>query len=339
MHEGQHVFLLLVAEVEFTRRAGEDKRVEIVEVLPVGADFALGDELGVGADVSVPEAGIVTQLPDRAHGIRHRIVLEAFRLADDEDALFIRRRRGFRFTGRPLIQAEREKCRGREQGDALEVHTVLSGSWGKRIRRARRKLRGIVCQFRGMGVAAALLAALLFLPAEDYVAEGVKALDANQPAQAEPLFRKAIEADPKDYAAHFNLAFALIQQHKDTEAIAELRKTLELKPGLYEANLNLGILLLRNRQPVDAAVVLKEAAAAKPKEFRPNLYLGDALLGSGDAAGAAAAYQAAVDADAKSAPAQAGLAEALLRQGKPEDAAVHFRAAAAIDAKYRDRLL
>lgn len=190
-----------------------------------------------------------------------------------------------------------------------------------------------------MGVAAAILAALLFLPAEDYVAEGLKALDANQPAAAEPLFRKAIEADPKDYAAHFNLAFALIQQHKDTEAIAELRKTLELKPGLYEANLNLGTLLLRNRQPADAALVLKEAVGAKPKEFRPNLYLGDALLSSGDAAGAAAAYQAAADADGKSAPAQAGLAEALLRQTKLEDAASHFRTAASLDAKYRDRLL
>jgi Flp pilus assembly protein TadD len=190
-----------------------------------------------------------------------------------------------------------------------------------------------------MGLAAVMLAALLFLPAEDYLAEGMKALDANQPAQAEPLFRKAVEANPKDYAAHFNLAFALIQQHKDTEAIAELRKTLELKPGLYEADLNLGTLLLRNKQPADAAVVLKEAVAARPKEFRPNLYLGDALLGSGDPAGAAAAYQTAVDADAKSAPAQVGLAEALMRQGKPEDAAPHFRAAAVLDPKYRDRLL
>jgi len=190
-----------------------------------------------------------------------------------------------------------------------------------------------------MGLAAVMLATLLFLPAEDYVAEGMKALDANQPAQAELLFRKAVEADPKDYAAHFNLAFALIQQQKDTEAITELRKTLELKPGLYEADLNLGTLLLRNKQPADAAVLLKEAVAAKPKEFRPNLYLGDALMGSGDAAGAAAAYQVAVDADAKSAPAQVGLAEALMRLGKPEDAAPHFRAAAALDAKYRDRLL
>ncbi|HWD98660.1 MAG TPA: tetratricopeptide repeat protein, partial [Bryobacteraceae bacterium] len=72
---------------------------------------------------------------------------------------------------------------------------------------------------------ALIFAAAIFAGAahgEDYLAEGLKALDANQPAQAEPLFRKAIEADPKDYSAHFNLAFALTEQHKDEEAIAEL---------------------------------------------------------------------------------------------------------------------
>lgn len=184
-----------------------------------------------------------------------------------------------------------------------------------------------------------LVALLLFAAPDDYLAEGAKALDANKPAEAEPLFRKAIEADPKDYAAHFNLAFALSAQHKDPEAIAELRKTLELKPGLYEADLNLGILLLRNKQPAEAAEVLKQAAAAKPKEFRPNEYYGDALLGAGDAAGAEAAYRAALDANPKSAEAQTGLARALDKEGKLDEAAGHFRAAAAADPKYRMALL
>ncbi len=173
---------------------------------------------------------------------------------------------------------------------------------------------------------------------DDWLAAGLKALDANQPAEAEPLFRKAIEADPKDYSAHFNLAFALSEQHKDAEAIAELRKTLELKPGLYEADLNLGILLLRNRKPDQAAPVLKEAIAAKPKEFRPNEYYGDALLGSGDAAGAENAYQAALAANPQSAEAQLGLGRALLKQGRLDDAAARYRTAAA-DPKYHRALL
>ncbi|HVW84214.1 MAG TPA: tetratricopeptide repeat protein, partial [Bryobacteraceae bacterium] len=75
-----------------------------------------------------------------------------------------------------------------------------------------------------------LVAFLLAAPADDYLADAQKALDANQPAAAEPLLRKAIEADPASYAAHFNLALSLSLQHKDPEAVSEYRKTLELKP-------------------------------------------------------------------------------------------------------------
>ena len=103
-----------------------------------------------------------------------------------------------------------------------------------------------------MPVCGVLLMLLLFAPPEDNLADALKALDAHQPAVAEPLLRKAIAADPNDYAAHFNLALALSLQQKDAEAIPELRKTLELKPGLYEADLNLGILLLRNKMPAEA---------------------------------------------------------------------------------------
>jgi Tfp pilus assembly protein PilF len=178
-----------------------------------------------------------------------------------------------------------------------------------------------------MSCCGAYLFLLLFAPPVDYLADALKALDANQPAVAEPLLRKAVEGDPKDYAAHFNLALALSLQQKDAEAIPELRKTLELKPGLYEADLNLGILLLRDKMPAEAIPVLKEAAEAKPGEARPNLYYAQALLDSGDAAGAEARYTAVVTADPKSNAAQLGLARALLKQGKLAEAADRFRAA------------
>jgi Tfp pilus assembly protein PilF len=178
-----------------------------------------------------------------------------------------------------------------------------------------------------MPVCGVLLILLLFAPPEDNLADALRALDAHQPAVAEPLLRKAIEADPKDYAAHFNLALALSLQQKDAEAIPELRKTLELKPGLYEADLNLGILLLRNKMPADALPVLKEATEAKPNEARPNLYYAQALLDSGNAAEAEVRFTAAVTADPKSSTAQLGLARALLKQGKLAEAADRFRAA------------
>src|ERR1700691_5231494 len=122
-----------------------------------------------------------------------------------------------------------------------------------------------------MALSCALAVLLLFSPQQDFLAEGLKALDANQPAAAEPLLRQAVQADANDFAAHFNLALALSLQQKDDEAIRELRRTLELKPGLYQADTNLGTLLLRNKRAAEALPVLKEAAGLRPMELGPNL--------------------------------------------------------------------
>jgi len=68
----------------------------------------------------------------------------------------------------------------------------------------------------------------------------MKALEEGKYEAAVQAFTKAIEADAKDYFAHFNLAMAYGLLRKDAEGIAEYRKTLELRPGLYEAELNAG---------------------------------------------------------------------------------------------------
>ncbi len=173
----------------------------------------------------------------------------------------------------------------------------------------------------------------------DYLAQGVKALDANQPAAAEPLFRKALEANPSDLQANFDLALVLGMEHKDADAVAAWRKTLELKPGLYEAELNLGILLTRDHQPGDALPLLKEAADAKPSEFRPRFYYGQALFDAGQFTESEAQFRAAIAADPKSAGANLGLARALLKQQKLQDSETAFRAAAALDPAYHNALL
>ncbi len=176
-----------------------------------------------------------------------------------------------------------------------------------------------------------LLAAVLVLAQQDFLAEARKALDANQPAVAEPLLRKAVAADATDVEAHFNLALALSLQRKDAEAVSELRKVLELKPGLYEADLNLGILLVRDKEPTAAIAPLKEAVEAKPKEFRPNLYLAQAMFDSGDSAGAEHQFAASLELDPKAAPALLGQARALFKLGKLAESAGKFRAAGAKD--------
>src|SRR6476646_2140952 len=127
----------------------------------------------------------------------------------------------------------------------------------------------------------AILATFLLLQqAPDLTADGLKALDDGKYDVAAGLFTKAVEADPKDYSAHFNLALAYSLLGKDAEGVGEYRKTLELKPGLYEAELNAGILLLRQKNPADALPLLTHAVEQKPDEFRPRFYLAEAQLQS-----------------------------------------------------------
>jgi tetratricopeptide (TPR) repeat protein len=185
----------------------------------------------------------------------------------------------------------------------------------------------------------AIAAALLFLQAADYSAEGMKALESAKYDAAVEAFNKAIQADPNDYAAHFNLALAYSLLHQDAQGVAEYRKTLALKPGLFEAQLNAGILLLRQKKPAEAEPLLEQAAGQKPQEFRPRFYLAEAQLQNGDPAKAELSYQTAVGLDPKSAAAQLGLARALTQQKKLDDAAPHFREAAKLDTAFNDALL
>jgi tetratricopeptide (TPR) repeat protein len=180
---------------------------------------------------------------------------------------------------------------------------------------------------------------LAFLQAQDPMADGMKALDANHYDAAVTAFKQAVEKDPNDYAAHFHLALSYSLLKNDSDAALEYRKTLELKPGLYEAQLNLGIVLVRNQQYADAVAPLTDAAQQKPKEFRPVYYQGEALLGAGEFDQAATVLESASALGPKSAAAQLAWARALTGGKKLSDAAPHFQKAAELDPKYRDALL
>jgi len=122
-----------------------------------------------------------------------------------------------------------------------------------------------------------LLLALL-AQSTNYLAEGNQALDAKQYDRAIELFSKAAAADPKDYAAEFQLALTYSLLGKDPDAISHYRAALVLQPALYEAELNLGLSLLRTKDAAAAIPHLKAAVDRKPQEFRPAYYLAQALL-------------------------------------------------------------
>lgn len=182
------------------------------------------------------------------------------------------------------------------------------------------------------------LLALLLLQT-DFSAEGMKALEANNLDAAAAAFTKAIEQDPNDIGAHFNLALTYSIARQDAKAIPEYQKTLELKPGLYQAELNLGILLMRSPKPAEAIPHLEAAVAQKPKELQPNFNLASAYLEAGLMAQAEKAYMAVLEIKADNPLAELGLGRALLAQNRLEDAAVHIKKAGELDPKYREALL
>ena len=103
--------------------------------------------------------------------------------------------------------------------------------------------------------------------------DGNKALDAKQYDRALELFRQAAAADPKDYAAHFQLALAYSLLGRDGDAIPQYQTALELHPAMYEAELNLGLSLMRTNHPAEAVEQFRAAAEQRPTEFRPALAL------------------------------------------------------------------
>lgn len=183
------------------------------------------------------------------------------------------------------------------------------------------------------------LAALFFLLQADPTGDGMKALEEGKYPAAVEAFTRAIQADAKDYFAHFNLAMAYTLMDRDAEAVAEYRRTLEIKPGLYEAELNGAIVLMRQKNPAEALPWLEDAARQRPAEFRPRNYLAEAQLQTGDYSKAEESYRAALALDAANPGAQIGMAQVLVQQGRPGEADPYFRQAAKLEPKYRGYLL
>lgn len=175
------------------------------------------------------------------------------------------------------------------------------------------------------------LIAFLAVPPPNELEQAVKALEAEDYAQAAPLLEKALAADAENVEVRFNLAFAYSQLEQDDKAIEHYAKLLEQKPDLPQARMNLGMLLLRQDRPAEAAPYLETLAQTRPDDFRAQFYYAHALEGAGKAEQAIAPYQRAVDLDRGSADAALGLGRSLARAGRFDEAEPHYRQAARID--------
>jgi len=179
----------------------------------------------------------------------------------------------------------------------------------------------------------ALLAVLLAAPApaQQELEEAAAAIESEDWTRAAALLEKALQNDPEDFRARFNLAFAYTQLGQDDRAIEHYSEVVGQQPDLAGARANLTILLLRNERLAEAVPHLKVLSEERPGEFDVHYNLGRALAATGQAQEAAAAFQKALEINSASAEAHVSLGRALVSLERFNEAAEHYRQAAEID--------
>jgi len=150
-------------------------------------------------------------------------------------------------------------------------------------------------------------------------------------ARAEPLYRRALDAQPSAANIRVNLGRLLEAQGRLREAIAEYRRAASDDPTLAPAHYNLGTALARVGDTAGALTSLRQAVALEPRDPAALMNLGALLAGAGDLQGAIGLFRRAVAAAPLDAGAHANLALALANGGDAAGALRAARDALAID--------
>lgn len=152
----------------------------------------------------------------------------------------------------------------------------------------------------------------------------------NKTADAEALYRRAIDADPKSFEAHLSLGFLLARSGKPQEARPELVTATQLDPGpsgpALKARAWRALAQLdRADNPTEASDDLIEALKISPETPADTLLAADLAEASGQNESAEAAYRRVLARDPSSAAANAGLAHLLIEQKKYPEAETLLR--------------
>jgi superkiller protein 3 len=120
--------------------------------------------------------------------------------------------------------------------------------------------------------------------------------------EAIPHFQKAVEVIPDFADAQNNLGFVLLQKGKVDEAIPHLQKAVEANPDFAKAQNNLGIALAQTGKVDDAILHFEEALQIDPRQASTYYNLGGALYMQGKVPAALARYREGLRVDPNSLP-------------------------------------
>ncbi len=151
-------------------------------------------------------------------------------------------------------------------------------------------------------------------------------------AEAVAEYERALTADPKHAKAHNNLALALVELGKFDEAATHFSASLAIEPKA-EIHSDLGFCLARLGRTEDAQAHYRQALALDPNCASAHLNLAVAAVQAGDLAGAESHYRQALQGQ-PTAETHNGLGFVLARQGRADEAIAEFRKAMAADSKF-----
>jgi tetratricopeptide (TPR) repeat protein len=155
--------------------------------------------------------------------------------------------------------------------------------------------------------------------------KGMMSLDGGTLVEATDLFRKAVQADSTNTAAHLQLASLLLRTGDWAEARKELDSVLRLDPENPGAHDGLGLIFNQEGNPQEAADEFRKALARSPAFAEAQESLGETLLQLGEWEKARAALEAALAGDlADKSMATYALASALKHLGMDADAKAEF---------------
>ena len=146
-------------------------------------------------------------------------------------------------------------------------------------------------------------------------------------------WKQALDLDPGDAKAQYNLGTSLLRKGRLDEAIAHLQKAVEVNPEFGDAQNHLGGAFLQQGKVDDAIAHFQDAVDVDPSSGDAQNNLGGALLEKGSADEAIPHFQRAAELNPRSADTQGNLGIAFLQKAKVDEALPHLQKAVALDPR------
>jgi len=145
-------------------------------------------------------------------------------------------------------------------------------------------------------------------------------------------FKKAIQLDPKDGAAQYNLGNYYVQVGRRDDATAAYRRATEAKPPIPDAWVSLGLIQAEIGKADDAVASYKQALAIDSTNVRALCNLGNSQYGMGRIADATALYRKALRIEPKSQEANYNMGVAFADAQIYREAINYWKRVVAIDS-------